>query len=158
MRVREGPLTEQEFAEHVEPHLTPMLRLARRLGRDEAEDIVQDALTRAWIQRDKFKPERGSFRSWLLAITADRAYKTWRWHLRHGKPILVQRAGGPAQDDMVDLERAIQRLPTRQRLAVNCFYFAGLSTEETAAVMKCSEGTVKSTLSAARSTLRERLR
>ena len=42
------------------------------------------------------------------------------------------------------------RLAPRQRLAIDCFYFVGLSLAETAAVMGCSEGTVKSTLSDAR--------
>jgi RNA polymerase sigma factor (sigma-70 family) len=57
----------------------------------------------------------------------------------------------------MDLERAIKRLPRRQRLAVDCYYFAGLSVQETAAAMRCSEGTVKSTLSDARSALRNLL-
>lgn len=46
------------------------------------------------------------------------------------------------------------RLTPRQRLAVDCFYFVGLSVTETAAVMRCSEGTVKSTLSDARNRIR----
>lgn len=155
---RQATTTEREFGADVEPHLTTMLRLARRLGRDEAEDIVQDALTRAWTKRAQFNPERGSFRTWLLAITADQAYKTWRWHLRHNKPLPIQSEGNPRSDDLVDLEASVQRLPSRQRLAIDCYYFAGLSVEETAAAMGCSVGTVKSTLFAARSALRELLR
>jgi RNA polymerase sigma-70 factor (ECF subfamily) len=57
-------------------------------------------------------------------------------------------------DDRLDVEFAVARLPPRQRLAVDCFYFAGLSVADTAAVMGCSEGTVKSTLSDARERLR----
>ena len=59
---------------------------------------------------------------------------------------------------MVDVEHAVARLSTRQRLAVDCFYFVGLSIGETAAVMGCSEGTVKSTLADARGRLRVSLR
>lgn len=158
LRTNEAATNEREFAEDIQPHLTTMLRLARRLGRNDAEDIVQDALTRAWTKRAQFDPQRGSFRTWLLAITADQAYKTWRWHLRHNKPLSLRPDDGPRSDDLVDLERSIQRLPRRQRLAVDCYYFAGLSIEETAAAMGCSEGTVKSTLSAARSRLRDLLR
>jgi RNA polymerase sigma factor (sigma-70 family) len=57
-------------------------------------------------------------------------------------------------EDRLDLHRALRRLSRRQRLAVDCFYFAGLSLAETAAVMACAEGTVKSTLADARGRLR----
>jgi len=57
----------------------------------------------------------------------------------------------------MDLGEAVSRLAGRQRLAVDCFYFVGLSVAETAAVMRCSEGTVKSTLADARKRLRSML-
>ena len=155
--MNEAATNEREFAEEVQPHLQTMLRLARRLGRNEAEDIVQDALTRAWTKRAQFEQQRGSFRTWLLAITADQAYKTWRWHFRHNKTPLPHPDTDANSDDVMDLERSIERLPRRQRLAVDCYYFAGLSIQETAAAMGCSEGTVKSTLSDARSALRNLL-
>lgn len=145
------------FVDGVNLHLNSMLRLARRLAGQNAEDIVQDALARAWVKRKQYDPARGSFGSWLLAITADRAYKTWRWNRRRDGSWSPRSETG-APDDHVDLERALERLSTRQRLAVDCFYFAGLSVAETAAVMHCSEGTVKSTLAAARANLRESMR
>jgi RNA polymerase sigma-70 factor (ECF subfamily) len=145
------------FTANVDPHVATMLRLARRLGRDDAEDIVQEALARAWAKRSQFDPARGSFGAWLLAITADQAYKSWRWHRRHAAPPAAARTEAPP-DALLDLERSIPKLSRRQRLAVDCFYFAGLSVAETAAVMGCSEGTVKSTLSDARSALRGLLR
>lgn len=144
---------ERAFVEGVNSHLTSMLRLARRLAGQDAEDVVQDALARAWAKRRQYDPARGSFGSWLLAITADRAYKAWRWNKRH-----VGRWSGPsdlpAPGEHVDLERGLRKLPARQRLAVDCCYFAGLSVAETSAVMRCSEGTVKATLAAARKNLR----
>jgi RNA polymerase sigma-70 factor (ECF subfamily) len=57
-------------------------------------------------------------------------------------------------DPDVDLDRAIARLAERQQLAVQLHYFVGLSIDETATVMSCSVGTVKSTLFDARSRLR----
>ena len=55
---------------------------------------------------------------------------------------------------MIDLERAVAKLPARMRLAVDCVYFVDLTVADTAAVMGVSEGTVKSTLSDARARLR----
>lgn len=60
----------------------------------------------------------------------------------------------PVLDARGDLEDALLSLSVRQRLAVDCYYFADLTIAETAAVMSCSEGTVRSTLSAARTHLR----
>ena len=57
---------------------------------------------------------------------------------------------GALDASAVDIERAVASLPPRMRLAVDCFYFVGLTTAETAVVMHVSEGTVKSTLSDAR--------
>jgi RNA polymerase sigma factor (sigma-70 family) len=57
----------------------------------------------------------------------------------------------------LDLERAIARLTDRQQLAVHLHYFLGLSVIETAAVLHCSDGTVKSTLFDARTRLRAEL-
>jgi RNA polymerase sigma-70 factor (ECF subfamily) len=62
-----------------------------------------------------------------------------------------------SHDDRIDIRHAVGLLPPRQRLAVDCVYYVGLSVAETASVMRCSEGTVKSTLSDARKRLRLRL-
>jgi RNA polymerase sigma factor (sigma-70 family) len=145
-----------EFAEVVEPHLPQLLRVAERLGGfANRDDIVQEALINAWRKRASFDPHRGSVSGWLLAIVADQARKSWRRRLS----ILRRDVPGPDRDeeDHLDIEGAVRRLPPRQRLAVDCHYFVGLTVAETAAVMRCSEGTVKSTLSDARSNLRPRL-
>src|SRR6266540_4603548 len=99
---------------------------------------------------------RGTPSAWLLAIVADQAGKARR-RLRALRPAgeLTDRPGPAAPTEQyLDIERAVRGLPERQRLAVNCFYFAGLSVAETAAVMRCAEGTVKSTLADARARLR----
>lgn len=152
-----APETPGGFADWVRPFLLPMTRLAARLAAgNDPDDIVQDALVRAWSKRQQFDPQRGSPAAWLLAITADQARQARR--RRRWGPIPIDVGGGPrATDDALDVEAALARLPARQRLAIDCFYFAGLSVAETASVMRCSEGTVKSTLSDARHRLRSHL-
>ena len=149
-----APSDPARFGEWVSPCVPAMGRLATRLApAADRDDIVQEALTRAWIKRQQFDPRRGTRLGWLLAITADQARKA----LRRSRPLwrLVDRATAPAlSDDRLDLEAAVRRLPARQRLAVDCHYFVGLSVAETASVMGCAEGTVKSTLSDARNRLR----
>lgn len=144
------------FVAWVRPHLGAMARLAARLavGADR-DDIVQEALARAWVKRRQYDAARGAVSSWLLAITADQARKA-AGRLRPVAELVDQDvvAARPDVEGRVDVGQALTRLSPRQRLAVDCYYFADLSIADTAAVMGCSEGTVKSTLSDARDRLR----
>ena len=60
-------------------------------------------------------------------------------------------------EGVLDIARAIASLPRRQRLAVELFYVLGLPVAECAVVMGCVVGTVSSTLSDARRSLRAQL-
>ena len=143
-----------QFARLVEPYLTKMSNLAERLANESnRDDVVQEALINAWTKRRSFDSARGSLSGWLLAIVADQARKSWRRkYVYFGQ---LEPPPGANPEDRLDLWSAVSILPARQRLAVDCFYFAGLNVAETAAVMRCSEGTVKSTLSDARAALRQ---
>lgn len=144
----------EEFAEWVSPHLTAMARLAARLAPDaDRDDVVQDALVRAWLKRHQFDERRGTPSAWLLAITADQAGKARARVGRRLTAVPDVPASG-SHEDGLDLRRALDRLTGRQRLAVDCVYFVGLTVVETAVVMHCAEGTVKSTLADARAKLR----
>jgi RNA polymerase sigma factor (sigma-70 family) len=147
------------FVDWVRPHLAAMARVAARLavGADR-DDIVQESLARAWLKRDQFDDSRGTASSWLLAITADQARKA----ARKLRPVAELDDHDEPEDrhdveGRVDVAEALTTLSARQRLAVDCYYFADLSITDTAAVMGCSEGTVKSTLSDARARLRSLL-
>jgi RNA polymerase sigma-70 factor (ECF subfamily) len=149
----------QDFAEWARPALPALQRLARRLApHADPDDLVQDALVRAWRSWHRYDPTRGSPTTWLLAIVADRARAARRSRLRHLRVIdesadLPDRPMPDHPGDL-DLERALRKLTARQQLAVNLHYFVGLTVEDTAAVLGCSPGTVKSTLFDARSRLR----
>jgi RNA polymerase sigma-70 factor (ECF subfamily) len=144
-----------EFAAAVEPHLALLSRIAGRLGPPGLrEDILQEALLRAWAHRQQFDPDRAPLLTWLLTIVANEARRS-RGRRKLSLPIpLVASVPAIATDERLDLETATAELPKRQRLAVDCFYYIGLSIAQTAAVMGCSEGNVKSTLSDARKRLR----
>jgi RNA polymerase sigma-70 factor (ECF subfamily) len=156
--VRELRVPDDEFAAWVHPHLESMARLAARLGGGaDRDDLVQEALTRAWRRRETFDPGRGTPRTWLLAIVADQARKARRRRRPEVATNGTDAAVAPVDGDRVDLERALAQLPTRMRFAIDCVYFVGLTVAETAAVMDVTEGTVKSTLAKARAHLQSRL-
>ncbi|MET3806670.1 RNA polymerase sigma-70 factor (ECF subfamily) [Nakamurella sp. UYEF19] len=144
-----------DFADWVSPHRRTMAWLIERLAPwVDRDDVLQEAVLRAWVKRGQFDPSRGSARSWLCAIAADQARKAGRKSRPPQTSMTDVAADGPDLEGRLDVEQAVATLPARQRLAVDCFYFVGLSVAESAVVMACSEGTVKSTLSAARARLR----
>ena len=139
----------------------PVRRLPRPGGAVlDADDLagVQDTLATAWRTRDRYDPDRGSARTWLLMLTAEHA----RRHIRRAHLIAVptghvERAAAEPPRPDPDIARAIVSLSERQRLAVELFYYLDLPVAEVATVMNCSAGTVKSTLADARTRLRSTL-
>jgi RNA polymerase sigma factor (sigma-70 family) len=144
-----------DFEDWVLPHVPAMRRLAAVMSSaNDCDDVVQEALARAWARRADFDPARGSPRAWLLMLTADRGKLLRR---RLSRPLRAPSAPpalelGPESADL-DLRAAVSALPARQRQAVMLFYYASLTAEETAAAMGVSLGTVKSTLHDARKRL-----
>lgn len=143
---------EGDFDAWVSPHLPLMSRVCARLApAADRDDIVQEALARAWRRRSTYDQARGTPAAWLAAIVAGEARRA-----RGRTKPSVELVDSPVEDTRrdLDLERAVAGLPNRQREAVDLHYFADLSVAETAAAMGCAEGTVKSTLSDARARLR----
>ena len=146
-----GTTPELDFTEH----LQPLFRFAVTLSSlDDADDLVQDALARAWTKRHQFDPGRGSLRSWLLAILADQARSRWRRPHPIWDVLDPESLSTPATGEVgTDLRRAIAGLPPRQRAAVILHHFVDLPVDEVADLLGCSPGTVKSNLHDARHSL-----
>jgi RNA polymerase sigma-70 factor (ECF subfamily) len=148
--------TPEEFARWVEPHLTTLARYAgRAVAPADRDDVVQEALIRAWQRWSTYDESRGTPVAWLLGVLADRC----RRHRIRRPAAMVELLdhGTAAQMPDVDLERAIEGLSRRQREAVDLHYFVGLDVATVAEVMGCAPGTVKATLHQARARLRETL-
>jgi RNA polymerase sigma factor (sigma-70 family) len=137
-------------------HHVALFRLALVLTRDpyEAEDIVQDVFIKTG-QKLVALPEDDVGR--YLRASVVNAYRSKLRRLRvqaRRLTSLTQPAMGIDRDESQDLWRAVVALPPRQRVTVVLRYYEDLSTEETAAIMRCSVGTVKSQLSRAIAQLR----
>lgn len=160
--VADGTTTDRRaaFDAFAAPHLAVMRRAAIvAFPAGDPDEIVQDALLRAWQRWSTYRPGRGTPRTWLLAITADRARRA---RVRARPLQLVELdietvVPAPARADGLDLRDAVRSLPRRQREAVLLHYYVGLRVAEVAALMRCAEGTVKSTLSDARANLAKAL-
>lgn len=150
------PTTADGFANWVSPHLAALAALAeRQVGAAAAADVLQETLLRAWRRRETFRPDRGTVRSWLVAILLDQARRhrtRWRWTSSTSQPPASGLAGPTG--DRVDLERAIARLSRRQRQVVTLHYLADLAVAEVAVALGISESSVKAHLVAARAGLK----
>ncbi len=154
-RGRVSRVQPSEFTAWVEPHLPAMSRYAARLvPAADRDDVLQEALVRAWRRHSTYDARVGAPLPWLLAIVADRA----RRHRTRTRPTveLADASVEPVETVQtdVDLERAVLQLSGRQRQAVDLHYFVGLDVATCAQVMGCAEGTVKATLHQARGRLR----
>jgi RNA polymerase sigma-70 factor (ECF subfamily) len=127
----------------------------------DAEEVAQDAFVKAYRARGRFRTG-APFRPWLLAIVANEARNRRRslarrsrfeLHLAEERPS-ADAAPSPEAALLVREERAallaaVDRLSDEHRQVVACRFLLGLSEKETAAVLDCRPGTVKSRLSRA---------
>jgi RNA polymerase sigma-70 factor (ECF subfamily) len=128
-----------------------------------ADDLVQEALLRAWSNSDKF--QRGtSLRAWLFTILRNIYYSQYRKRAREVQDSNGAFARGIAvagdQESHLDLEdfrRALAKLPAEQREVLTMVGASGMSYEEAAAICGVEIGTIKSRLSRARTKLGELL-
>jgi RNA polymerase sigma-70 factor (ECF subfamily) len=121
-----------------------------------AEDAVQEALVRAW-QREHRGAPIDSLEAWVATVALNLSRSGIRRAIverkvKHRLATDVP-ASAAAAGDTVDLERALARLPRRQRETAVLRYLLEMDTREVAAVLKVSEGTVKSQLARARANL-----
>ena len=152
------------FEQLVLPHLDSAVNLARWLlrNRDDAEDVVQEAMLRAYRFFAQF---RGSdARAWLLQIVRNTSYSWMEKHRssqlseefneeRHESPAPSADALVGQSDDRRRLTAALDSLPPRWREVVVLRELEGCSYKEIADIAGIPIGTVMSTLSRARERL-----
>jgi RNA polymerase sigma-70 factor (ECF subfamily) len=156
----EDPMT--DFQDELIEQLPYLTAFARKLTRDRAraDDLVQETALRALCNVDKFEPGT-NFRAWLSTILRNQFYNEIRANARSSAydeagvyaPVAAQLPTQESRLEMRDFERAFAKLPVAQREALNLVGVSGLSYEEAAAVAGCPDGTMKSRVCRARSSL-----
>jgi RNA polymerase sigma-70 factor (sigma-E family) len=129
-------------------------------SRLDAEDLLQAAVERLLRRRRRVDDLEAYLRRTLYNLAVDGWRRRGAWHRRRTlMPSLPDDAIGPDPVSTVDLRdalvRALRELPPRQRAVLVLRYWEQLTQAETAELLGCSEGTVKSTASRGLSRLRE---
>jgi RNA polymerase sigma-70 factor (ECF subfamily) len=147
-------------------HAARAIRLARRLtGNDaDAEEIVQEALLRVWVNAPRWRP-RAAFRTWFYRIVVNLCLN----RRRRAPFAALSEAGDPVDpslDAAAQIERdeesrlvaaAVAALPERQRLVIMLTYEEELSNAEAAVVLETSVSGVEALLVRAKRALRDKL-
>ena len=134
---------------------------------EEAADATQEGFVKAWNALDRFRDDL-EFRPWLLRIVVNtarnRRRSAWRFDALRARaaalPAPVEQSAEDAamaatQHDA--LIAAMARMGARDREVLACRYLLELSEAETAQVLGCAAGTVKSRLSRALGRLRAQI-
>ena len=158
------------LAEAYRRHAGAVFALARRLLVDAAlsEEVVQEVFLRLWNTPERFDPERGSLRSYLLAQCHGRSVDLLRSETsrRRREERDVRRtaeSGYDLEHEVLDLsvgervKEALTTLPDGERAAITLAYFGGHTYREVAEMLDEPEGTVKSRIRAGLKRMRAEL-
>lgn len=154
-------LTIESFERFYEYQFGPMVGLAYQLTgrRDVAEDLVQEAMVRAYREWGRISSyERPDL--WLRRAVLNLTTSRWRrqrtaarsW-IASGRPTEVP---GPSAETEAVWEQ-VRRLPRRQAEVVVLYYGGDLPVDEVADILECSSGTVRTHLVRARAALASHL-
>ena len=161
---------EDALAELYRRHSGAVLALARRLlsDREMAEEVLQEVFLRLWRAPERFDPERGSLRSYLLAQTHGRSVDLLRSETSRRRR--EERDARERAEEVDDIEReamnltladgvkaVVAELPPEERRAIELAYFGGHTYRQVAVLLATPEGTVKSRIRSGLRRMREQM-
>jgi RNA polymerase sigma-70 factor, ECF subfamily len=146
--------------------LVPNLRaFARSLSgnADQADDLVQETLVKAWKHRSSFEPGT-NLKAWLFTILrnaflSERRKRKLEVEDKDGTYAARVSVHGSQSGhmDLVDFAKALELLPVEQKEALLLIGAEGFSYEEAGVMCGCAVGTIKSRVNRARAKLAELL-
>ncbi len=144
--------------------------LARRIGRDLAEDVTSETFTRAFAQRHRFDLARDDARPWLFGIATNLLRNQARSEVRQLRAYTRHGADDRSHDDHAasdarldaasqtrELAAALEALNPGDREALLMFAWNDMSYEDIAEALGIPVGTVRSRLNRARRIVQQHL-
>jgi RNA polymerase sigma-70 factor (sigma-E family) len=137
-----------EFTEYVTARAAALRRLAYLLCQDwhHADDLVQDAITRLyarWSRARAVEHVDAYARAVLVREFLSERRSGWARRVTTG-PVPDRPVTSTDHEAAVDLRAALAGLPPRQRATLVLRFYCDLTIDQTAEILGCSAGTVKS--------------
>jgi RNA polymerase sigma-70 factor (ECF subfamily) len=152
-----GRFDESALRELYDRHGGAVFALARRLlnSRTLAEEVAQEIFLRLWNRPERFDPDRGTLRSFLLADTHGRSIDLLRSEAARRERETKEGRMAPTPSFNLESEvlanvqaetvrNALAELSDGERNAIELAYFGGYTYREVAEQLGEPEGTVKS--------------
>lgn len=156
-----GDDRDQSFSEYYTARGTTMRATAYLLCGNWhlAEDLTQTAFTklyRVWKRVSQYEAIDAYVRQIIFRTFVDNRRRPWRreWSTEASNSVFEGSTPGGSTDDRLVLLSALAQVPARQRAVLVLRFWEDLSVAETADVLGCSAGTVKSHSSRGLQTLR----
>jgi RNA polymerase sigma-70 factor (sigma-E family) len=152
---------EEEFADFVRARQHALVRFGYVLTGDRmlGEDLAQIALAKLHLKWAAIR-QSGALEAWVRKVMVNEHTSWWRRAWRHRETVGIDTSANLVRtEDRLpdhDLWQAVLALPARQRAAIVLRYYEDLTEAQTAEVLGCSVGTVKSQTHRALATLRVR--
>ena len=157
--------TDEDFTAFAAGAYAPLLRTARLMtgNPQQAEDLVQSALERVyarWHRSHTWDSPYAYTREVLVNLLFKSAKRKWNGELPQAEPpdrVAPAKAEAESADhstDRQDLDQALKSLPWEQRAVLVLRYYEDLSLLQTAQILNCTVGTVKSRTNRAVTALR----
>ena len=151
----------------VERHLDRILAFAERtLGnRSEAEEVAQEVFTRVWLHAARWKRTEAKVTTWLFRVAMNLCLNRIAKHRETSLEVVAEPASdepqppiGIAKKELSwHVNRALQELPEKQRIAINLCHYQGWKNSEAAEIMDLSLEAVESLLARGRRGLKNKL-
>lgn len=146
---------------------TPWFMICQRYlrSRDDALDVMQNALVRIYTKLDSFDPALGTFKAWSSRVMVNECIMHLRKkHLEFESldegsfDVFADEQENPVQKlSAEELTKMIQKLPDGYRLVFNLNVIEGYTHKEIAEMLGITEGTSKSQLYKAKNLLKKQI-
>ncbi len=163
-------LNKETFARLVIDSTDSLYRVSKSILRNDSdcEDAVGEAITIAFQKLDSLKKDEYA-KTWLtrilihecyhilrqqsrITLVSDDSEAIWNYEGHRGNKCYMD------VESYSDLYEAMEQLKENQRLVITLFYYEGYSIKEIAAILRITQGTVKSRLGRARNQLKSFLK